>query len=119
MRPSLAALGLVLAASAVLVPGGHAASGAGPVANAAPAAGAAVTAPGSAAVSATARTAGTSQPVLLARHEGSVTGNGTTVFIANRTKFRPGAGSVHLPPRLRGRSWAGTGPAPGCRRRPR
>lgn len=43
--------------------------------------------------------------VYLLRHRGTVTGNGTTVYVANRTAFRPRATTVRLPPRLRARSW--------------
>lgn len=42
----------------------------------------------------------------LARHRGSVVGNGRTVYVANRTAFRPARTRVHLPPRVRMRSWA-------------
>ncbi len=42
--------------------------------------------------------------VTLRRHKGSVTGDGGTVYLANRTQFRPRR-TVHLPPRVRARSW--------------
>jgi D-alanyl-D-alanine carboxypeptidase (penicillin-binding protein 5/6) len=42
--------------------------------------------------------------VELRRRKGVVTGDGGTVYVANRTQFRPGA-TVVLPPRVRARSW--------------
>jgi D-alanyl-D-alanine carboxypeptidase (penicillin-binding protein 5/6) len=42
--------------------------------------------------------------VTLRRHKGTVTGDGATVYLANRTQFRPRR-TVDLPPRLRARSW--------------
>lgn len=98
MRLRLAGLGLALVsvlATAAVVQGAHAAPGVRPT-----------RAIGSGAVAVAARRTGTAEPVLLARHRGSVTGDGSTVYVANRTRFRPGPGSVHLPPRLRARSWA-------------
>jgi D-alanyl-D-alanine carboxypeptidase len=44
-------------------------------------------------------------PVPLDQHHGTVTGDGRTVYVANRTTFRPGRATVSLPPRLRARSW--------------
>ena len=43
---------------------------------------------------------------VLRRHTGSVRGDGSTVYVANRTAFRPGAARVALPPPVRMRSWA-------------
>jgi D-alanyl-D-alanine carboxypeptidase (penicillin-binding protein 5/6) len=43
--------------------------------------------------------------VELSRRKGRVTGDGRTVFVANRTEFRPRATSVSLPPQVRARSW--------------
>lgn len=44
--------------------------------------------------------------VELKRHKGTVTGNGRTVYVANRTTFRPRRATVSLPPRIRARAWA-------------
>lgn len=44
--------------------------------------------------------------VELTQHRGTVTGDGATVYIANRTSFRPRGATVTLPPRLRARAWA-------------
>lgn len=44
--------------------------------------------------------------VELKRHRGSVEGDGRTVYVANRTEFRPRRTSVAIPPRVRARSWA-------------
>lgn len=41
----------------------------------------------------------------LRRHRGTVVGNGRTLFLANRTTFRPRRMQVGLPPRVRARSW--------------
>ncbi len=43
--------------------------------------------------------------VELTRRTGTVTGDGRTVYVANRTDFRPRRTEVTLPPRVRGRSW--------------
>ena len=43
--------------------------------------------------------------IALRRNRGSVLGNGRTVFVANRTAFRPRRMKVALPPRVRARSW--------------
>lgn len=51
------------------------------------------------------RTAPTLTRVALARRDGTVTGDGHTVYVANRTEFRPRRTEVDLPPRLRARSW--------------
>lgn len=42
----------------------------------------------------------------LRRHRGSIVGDGGTLYVANRTTFRPRRMEVHLPPRVRARSWA-------------
>jgi serine-type D-Ala-D-Ala carboxypeptidase (penicillin-binding protein 5/6) len=44
--------------------------------------------------------------VELKRRTGTVTGDGQTVYVANRTEFRPRRTTVDLPPRIRARSWA-------------
>ena len=44
-------------------------------------------------------------PVKLARHRGTVVGDGRTVFVANRTTFRPRRAAVDIPPRVRARAW--------------
>ncbi|MGH3333196.1 MAG: D-alanyl-D-alanine carboxypeptidase family protein [Nocardioidaceae bacterium] len=49
--------------------------------------------------------AGTLERIELQRHKGYVTGDGQTIYVANRTTFRPRRATVHLPPVLRGRSW--------------
>jgi serine-type D-Ala-D-Ala carboxypeptidase (penicillin-binding protein 5/6) len=46
------------------------------------------------------------QRVELKRRKGTVTGDGQTVYLANRTEFRPRRATVSLPPRVRARSWA-------------
>src|SRR5512144_1006632 len=43
--------------------------------------------------------------VELRRHRGSIIGDGRTVYIANRTHFKPRSTRVAVPPRLRARSW--------------
>ena len=45
------------------------------------------------------------EQVELTRRTGTVTGDGRTVYVANRTDFRPRRTEVTLPPRVRGRSW--------------
>ncbi len=47
---------------------------------------------------------GSTSRVVLLRHEGTVSGDGGTVYVANRTVFRPQS-SVALPPRVRARAW--------------
>jgi serine-type D-Ala-D-Ala carboxypeptidase (penicillin-binding protein 5/6) len=44
--------------------------------------------------------------VELKRRTGTVTGDGQTIYVANRTEFRPRRATVALPPRIRARSWA-------------
>jgi D-alanyl-D-alanine carboxypeptidase (penicillin-binding protein 5/6) len=43
--------------------------------------------------------------VQLLRRRGTIEGDGRTVYIANRTEFRPAATAVRVPPRVRARSW--------------
>lgn len=43
--------------------------------------------------------------VVLTRRKGTVRGDGQTVYVANRTTFRPGSTSATLPPRVRAGSW--------------
>ena len=43
--------------------------------------------------------------VVLRRHSGFVVGDGRTLYVANRTEFRPRRARVALPPRVRARSW--------------
>lgn len=43
--------------------------------------------------------------VELLRHKGSITGDGSTVYVANRTEFRPAATKVGIPPWVRARAW--------------
>ncbi|MGH3365569.1 MAG: D-alanyl-D-alanine carboxypeptidase family protein [Nocardioidaceae bacterium] len=43
--------------------------------------------------------------VELRRRKGSVVGDGRTIYIANRTEFRPARTKVALPPRVRGGAW--------------
>jgi D-alanyl-D-alanine carboxypeptidase (penicillin-binding protein 5/6) len=43
--------------------------------------------------------------VQLARRTGWVEGDGRTVYVANRTAFRPRRARVELPPRVRARAW--------------
>lgn len=43
--------------------------------------------------------------VELEQHRGSVTGDGRTIYVANRTTFQPARATVALPPRLRARAW--------------
>lgn len=45
------------------------------------------------------------QRVELKRREGSITGDGSTVYVANRTEFRPRRTTVSLPPRVRANAW--------------
>ena len=49
--------------------------------------------------------AAASGPVELMRRRGTVTGDGRTVYIANRTRFRPRRTAVRLPPRIRAKAW--------------
>jgi D-alanyl-D-alanine carboxypeptidase (penicillin-binding protein 5/6) len=51
------------------------------------------------------RTAAAAAPVRLLRHSGTVTGDGQTRYVANRTLFLPAGTEVRLPPRLRASSW--------------
>jgi D-alanyl-D-alanine carboxypeptidase (penicillin-binding protein 5/6) len=44
--------------------------------------------------------------VELLRRKGAVRGDGRTVYVANRTEFRPRRARVTVPPRVRARSWA-------------
>jgi serine-type D-Ala-D-Ala carboxypeptidase (penicillin-binding protein 5/6) len=46
------------------------------------------------------------QRVELKRRKGRVAGDGRTLYVANRTEFRPRRTTVALPPRVRARSWA-------------
>jgi D-alanyl-D-alanine carboxypeptidase (penicillin-binding protein 5/6) len=43
--------------------------------------------------------------VELKRRQGRITGDGATVYLANRTEFRPRATTVDLPPRVRADAW--------------
>lgn len=43
--------------------------------------------------------------VELQRREGFVTGDGRTVYVANRTEFRPARATVALPPPVRAKAW--------------
>lgn len=43
--------------------------------------------------------------VELTQRRGTVTGDGSTIYVANRTEFRPRRATVALPPRVRGRAW--------------
>jgi D-alanyl-D-alanine carboxypeptidase (penicillin-binding protein 5/6) len=43
--------------------------------------------------------------VELLRHKGTVTGDGQTIYVANRTEFRPRATAVGIPPWVRARAW--------------
>lgn len=49
--------------------------------------------------------AASTSPVFLARHYGTVTGDGQTTYVANGTWFRPGPTTVSLPPRVRMTTW--------------
>ena len=49
--------------------------------------------------------AAASGPVELKRRRGTITGDGRTVYIANRTEFRPRRTAVRLPPRVRAKAW--------------
>lgn len=43
--------------------------------------------------------------VVIGLRKGTVRGDGSTEYVANRTTFRPGPTTVTLPPRVRARSW--------------
>jgi serine-type D-Ala-D-Ala carboxypeptidase (penicillin-binding protein 5/6) len=92
---------LTVAVVGSLVLGHPGPGGAGPAEGPGTGAGAGVGSTGTAAVETVATTR-----VELKRTKGTVTGDGQTVYVANRTEFRPRRTTVALPPRVRARSWA-------------
>ena len=48
----------------------------------------------------------TAPEIELTQHRGVIVGDGQTIYLANRTEFRPRRLEVTLPPRVRARAWA-------------